>query len=518
MSKSKKAAKSVAIIITFTIASKLLGFVREALIAAKFGSGAETDTFFIALTAIALFTKMITSSINTTMIPVLSAVETIEGKKGKVDHTNNLINIISLISLIIIFIAWVLAPFILKILAYGFEGDQFKQAVSMMRIGLPSILLAGILGTYRGYLHSELMFTESAATNFPVNFIYITFLLFLSGIFGIKGLMVTSVLATVGQISLQIPGIRKAGYRYKYVLDFKDRYVIKILNLVPPVLISAVVSDFNAIIDKSMASTLVDGSISALNYANIIKGLTTSIFISAITTVIYPMFSQEANKENYDSFKKVIINGINIILLITVPATVGMIVLANPIVKVAFQRGAFDSTATYMTMGALVFYSIGLTAISVKSLLNRAFYSLQDTKTPMINGFISLGINLVLNLVLINSMAHRGLALATSISAIVTTLFLLYKLRKKIGHFGFLQSVKCGAKSLFASAVMGIIVYFLYKVLIGIMGGGGPMELIALMATVGVGALAYLLIIYSFRIKEVEWIIKVVKGKLKRCT
>ena len=518
MSKSKKAAKSAAIIITFTIASKLLGFIREALIAAKFGSGAETDTFFIALTAIALFTKMITSSINTTMIPVLSAVETIEGKKGKINHTNNLINIISIISVIIIFAAWILAPFILKVLAYGFEGEQFKQAVLMMRIGLPSILLAGMLGTYRGYLHSELMFTESAMTNFPVNFIYIIFLVFFSGIFGIKGLMVTSVLATVGQILLQISGIRKAGYRYKFVLDFRDRYVIKILNLVPPVLISAVVSDFNAIIDKSMASTLVDGSISALNYANIIKGLTTSIFISAITTVIYPLFSQEANKDDYDKLKRIIINGINIVLLITIPATVGMIVLANPIVKVAFQRGAFDSEATYMTVGALIFYSIGLTAISVKSLLNRVFYSLQDTKTPMINGFISLGINVVLNLALIKFMAHRGLALATSVSAIVTTLFLLYKLREKIGHFGFLQSVKCGGKSLFASAVMGITVFLLYKVLISTIGGSGMMEFIALLATVGIGVLVYLGIIYLFKIKEIEWIIRIVKGKMKQGT
>lgn len=146
MSQSKKAAKSVLIIIIFTLGSKILGFIREILIAAKFGSGVETDTFFIALTAISLFTTMFTQSINTTMIPVLSEVEVIEGKEGKRSHTNNLLNIICIISFAIIVILWLLAPFILKVLAYGFEGEQFKQAVLIMRIGLPAIFLQGYLG------------------------------------------------------------------------------------------------------------------------------------------------------------------------------------------------------------------------------------------------------------------------------------------------------------------------------------------------------------------------------------
>ena len=141
MSESKQAAKSVTIIIIFTIASKFLGFIRESLIAAKFGSGVETDTFFIALTAVSLFTSMITGSINTTMIPVLSEVEAKEGKVGKRSHTNNLLNIIFLISVVIIALAWVLSPNIIKVLAPGFGGKQFQLAVLMMRIGLPAIFL-----------------------------------------------------------------------------------------------------------------------------------------------------------------------------------------------------------------------------------------------------------------------------------------------------------------------------------------------------------------------------------------
>lgn len=514
MTQSKEAAKSALIIIIFSFGSKMLGFIREQLIAAKFGSDAGTDTFFIAISAVSLFTSMIYSSINTTMIPVLSEIEIKEGKEGKKEHTNNLLNIMVLISFGIIILAWLLNPIIMKILASGFEEEQYKLAILLMRIGLPTITFAGIVGVFRGYLQSEMMFTESAASNFPFNFTYIFFLLFLTSFFGIKGLMITSVLAVSSQITIQIPGIKKTGYKYRFILDFKDKYVKKIIYLIPPVLVSVGINDINKIIDKSLGSRLVEGSISALNYANRLDSLTTGIFISAITTVIYPMLSLEANKEDKTGFKKVILKGINVILLITIPATIGMILLANPVVKVTFQRGKFDSTATYMTAGALVFYSIGLIGTAFKSFLTRVYYSIQDTKTPMINSFIAVGINVIFNLILIKPMAHKGLALATSISAIVTSLYLLYKLKHKIGSFGFYQSIKCGLKSLVAASIMGVIVYLLDKTLN--LGNGTLSELIALLISAGVGAVIYLILICLFKVDEVDWAIKAVREKLKK--
>ena len=328
--------------------------------------------------------------------------------------------------------------------------------------------------------------------------------------------MVTSVLAVVSQIIIQIPGVRSTGFRYEFILDFKDKYVRRIIYLVPPILVSAGISDINRIIDRSLASTLVDGSISALNYANKLDGLTTGIFISALATVLYPMLSEEANKETYDGLKKVMIRGINIVLLITIPAMVGMIILANPIVRVAFERGAFDSTATHMTVGALIFYSIGLVGSALRTISHRVFYSLQDTKTPMKNSFTSVIINVILNFILINFMAHRGLALATSISVNLTALLILYRLRKKIGPFGFMNSIKCGLKSLISAAVMGVVVYFLNIVLAKNMGSGLVSEFIALAVSAGVGATIYFALIYLFKIEEVDWVIKLAKERLNK--
>ncbi len=515
MSQSKQATKSVFILIIFGLGSKLLGFIREMLIAKKFGSGMETDTFFIALTAATLFSTLLTQSLSTTMIPVMSEVEQKEGKAGKITHTNNLMNISILASIVLVALGWLLSPVIVKLLAYGFKGEQFALAVTMVRIGMPVIVFSGIVGIYRGYLQSEMMFMETAASQFPFNFTYIIFLLSLSSVFGIKGLMVTSVLAVGSQILIQLPGVRKASYRYKFFVDFKDQYIRKVSYLVLPVLVSVAISDLNSIIDRSMASTLVEGSISALNYSGRLNSFVLSIFITAITTVFFPMLSKEAVKANHDHFKRLIRNAFNVILLITIPAMVGIVVLTQPIVRLAFERGFFDQGATTMTAAALLFYSLGLVGMALRTLMNRVYYSLQDTKTPMYNGLLSLGLNVILNLILIKYMAHSGLALATSIATTVTTGSLIYGLRKKIGSIGMSNYIICGLKSLVSSLVMGVLVYLLYYPLESAVLGNTLLELVVLLGVISLGAAVYFLMIYLLRVEEMNWFVNLFKKRLR---
>src|SRR5699024_3120339 len=185
-------------------------------------------------------------------------------------------------------------------------------------------------------------------------------------------------------------------------------------------------------------------------------------FVTAIITVIFPMFSKEANSENFIGLKKLLHTCLNIVLLITIPATIGMIVLANPAIKFAYQRGEFGEAATLMTSSALVFYSLGLVGNGVKAMLTRVYYSLKDTKTPMINSAIALILNFIFNLILVQFMGHNGLALATTISASVTAITLLLSLRKKIGNLGLRAMIQSSIKILISSLIMGVIVYFTY--------------------------------------------------------
>ena len=168
-----------------------------------------------------------------------------------------------------------------------------------------------------------------------------------------------------------------------------------------PVLLGSAVRQINGVVDKTLASELIEGSISALTYAQRINDMVIAVFVMAITTVVFPMLSQAFSQGDDNQLKKILNQGVNIILLVTVPATIGMILLAEPIVRIFFERNAFDAQATFMTSGALVFYSIGLVGSSLRLMLNKVFYSFHDTKTPMINGAMAVMLNIVLNLLFI---------------------------------------------------------------------------------------------------------------------
>ena len=512
MSKSKKAAKSAIIIMLFTLGSKFLGFLREVLIASKFGSGIETDTYFVAMTATYLITNLINNAISTTIIPVLSEIETKEGKESKIRYTNNMINIIFVFSLVLVLIGFLASPLLVKLLAKGFYGEQFNLAVKLIRIGLPIIVFSCILGAVIGFLQSEQRYTSPAAIGFPFNFVFIFYLIFLSTIFGIKGLMFSAVIATLSQLLIQIPEIKKTGFRYKFIFDLKDKYIKKVIFLSLPVFVGIAINDLNAIVDRTLASSLVEGSISALSYANKLNSLILGVFVTAITTVIFPLLAEESNNDNIKGMKKIMGYGVNIILLITIPATVGLIVLAKPIVEVAFQRGEFDVTATLMTSKALIFYSLGLVAMALRLLITRVYYSLQDTKTPMINGAISVVFNIVLNLILVKFMAHAGLAFATSIATTIATLLIFYDLKKKIGSLGTKSYIKCGLKSGLASAIMGIAAEIVYKGLYSILGVSKLYNLISLLFAAGIGVIVYVVLCYIFGIEEIKEIVGKVKN------
>lgn len=436
MTKTGKVAQSAAMIAIFTLISKFLGFLREVLIASKYGSGFETDTYFVAMTATTILMTTLGASLNTTLIPIFTEVEGKGGKKAKLKYLNNILNMVFFITILLALLGFFLSPLIIKILAKGFTGEQFELAVKLNRIGLPIVIFLGFTYVFSGYLHSSEIFGPPAIMGLPYNFVFLFFLIFLGDKGNIEGLMLASVVAASTQFLIQVPAIKYQGYRFRVDINLRDPYLKRALVLVLPVMIGSAVQQINVVIDKTLASSLVEGSISALTYASRLKDLVISVFIMAITTVVFPMLSKAFSQEDNQQVKRIMGQGINIILIITVPATIGMLVLAEPMVRIFFQRGAFDSTATIMTARALIFYSLGLVGASLRLMLNRVFYSFQDTKTPMVNGALAVGLNIVLNLIFIRFMGHAGLALATSISATFTTLLLFLSLRKKLVLLG----------------------------------------------------------------------------------
>ncbi len=508
MTKKQGLAQSAAMISIFTLISKALGFIREVLIADKFGSGMETDTYFVAMTASVIIVGTLGSALNTTLIPIFTEIGERYGRKGKLKYLNNVTNLTLIITSIIILLGYVFSPLVIKILAKGFEGDQFELAVSLNRVGLPIALFLGLTNVFSGLLHSSKIFGPPAISGLPYNFVFIIFLLFFAKDASIFTLMVVTVIAATMQFLILMPAVRHMGYRYRPRLNLNDQYLRRAMTLVFPVLLGSLVQQINIIIDKTIASDLVSGSISALTYASRINEMVIAVFIMAITTVIFPMLSQAFSQDNMQRVKEILGQGINIILIITVPATVGIVLLAEPLVYLFFERGAFDTIATYMTSQALIFYSLGLVGSSLRLMLNKVYYSFQDTLTPMKNGVIAVALNLILNLILVQYMGHSGLALATSISATATTILLFISLRKKIGSIGLTKYLLCFIKTLAASLVMGIIVFLIYYKLGALLPATKIVQIILLFASVGVGAGAYFGLCILFKVKELAIIFK----------
>lgn len=464
MSKSKGFAKSATLIGVITLLSKFLGFFREMLIASKFGAGWETDTYVVSTTATFLIIGMIAAAFNTVLIPIFSEIDNLYGKKKSSMFLNNLLTVMFFATAALTILYWLTSPLIVKILATGFEGKQYDLAVRLNRLGAPIIMGMCFSFIFSGFLQSRERFLASTATGFSFNLVQIFFLVFLSTTFGLEGLMVALVVSIFGQVLMQIPSSVKEGFRYKWHIDLKDKYLKKTYLLALPIVFGTAIQQINTIIDRTLASRLVEGSISALNYANKINEIVLGIFVASITTAIFPKLAKAVSTKNDRELSKNTYNGIVIILFVTVPATIGIIVLAEPIVKIFFERGAFDYKATEMTYKALIFYSIGMVGAAVRLMLTRIYYSIQDTKTPTINGIMATLLNVVLNLLLIGKMKHMGLALGTSISALVTTLMLFYGLKKRMKYFSFRKYMGIIIKLTIASISMGIVTWKLYDI------------------------------------------------------
>lgn len=399
---------------------------------------------------------------------------------------------------------------LVKLFATGFEGETLALAVQFTKISLFGMYFTGLMYIFGGYLRLKGNYVVPALIGFPLNFITIASI-FLSSKTNVLVLAIGSVLATASQLILLIPFIHKTGYRHELVLDMKDKHIKNMAHIVLPVIIGVSVNQINVLVDRTVASSIAVDGITALNYANKLNGFVQGLFVTPISTVMYPMISKMAAEDNMEGMKDSVSEAINFISILVIPCTIGAMLFAEPVDKLLFDRGVFDSEAISMTANALFFYSVGMIGFGLEVILKRAFYSLQDTKTPMINAAIAMGMNIVLNLILSKYMGLGGLALATSISAIFSTILLFISFRKKVGSFGMKHITVSFIKILFASLIMAIVAKLSYSLLFNYTSAN-----LALIAAIIIGAIVYFILIYFMRIEEVDSMINAVKKKFKR--
>lgn len=494
--------KTVLLLIVLGIASKSFGLFREIILSYFYGVSAISDAYLISITIPTIIFGLIVNGITTGYIPLVSSIQNKYGLNSEFHFTNNLVNMLLFLSTLVMIIGFIFTEPLVKIFAFGFENDTLLLAIKFTRISLISIYFSGIICLFNGLLQIHKNFISPALIGIPFNGIIVLFIV-LSSFTDPIMLPVGIIIATFSQLIFLIPFVYKKGYRYRFVINLRDEYIKKLAFLTMPLVLGVSVNQLNEIVDKTLASQIVIGGVSALNYADRVNGLIQGIFVLSISTVIYPLISKMAAENNINRFKETLASAICCINLIILPSTVGVMVFAEPIIKLLFGRGAFDSHAITLTTSAYFYYSIGMIGYGLREILSRAFFSLQDTKTPMINAVIAVITNILLSLVLSRYFGIGGLALATSISGIFCAFLLMASLRNKIGHLGLKVISKTSLKLLTSSLIMGVVGKIAYTYLFEFIN-----HVVALLISITIASTCYFIIVYFMKIKEFDFILK----------
>jgi len=514
-----KIAKYAGIVIIATIFCRILGLGREIVISNRFGAGIETDAFFIAFMIPNLLRSFLgEGALNSTFIPIFAEYLTNHDRKKAEYFASNVLNILIIILIVVVILGIWGAPLLINIIAIGFKNNIYKYqlAISLTRIIFPYIGFVAVAALFMGILNSYDHFLVPALAPAMLNISVIVFALTLSSKYGIFAIAWGVILGGIGQALIQAPVLARKKLKYSFVVDFNDPGVKKLLKLLVPVMIGLAITQINVIVDRTIASTLIDGSISALYYSNRLVQFPLGAFGIAISIAIFPTLAKQTAKNNITEFKKSLLFGLKILLFITIPSAVGLMVLKDSLIRLIYEHGMFSKMATNMTASALLYYSIGLFAFACVRLITMSFYALKDTKTPVKIGIYIVFINIALDLILIRYLAHSGLALATSVAAILNLVILLKVLQDKIGDFELKSQVSFLVKIIISSIFLGLICVLVNNYFGSVLDLNNKYnQIIQVTASIFSGGLVYFIISYILGVKEVRNLRKTIKTILR---
>lgn len=505
----RTAARTAVLMVILTLVSKGFGFVREIVMANFFGTTYITDAYVMAIAIPGIIFGGIFVAVATAYMPLFSKITEIKGEEEGNRFSSEVINLLLIVSILAAVIGLSFSDQMVNIFARGFTGETAKLTSFFTKITFCYIIFTSTAGLLEAYLQYKGIFLIQIILGYIQNIIVIVVMV-ISAFTSHYYLTVGWLLAYATKAVILMTIARKKGL--KYTPSFKVNKTVKqIINIAFPVFVASGIIQINTFIDKTMASSLPEGSVSALNYGMILIGLITGLTISILTTILYPKLNQANSLQDYDRFGDMIATGMTLIAIVALPCTLGAIVYSQQIVQIVYERGAFGPAATAMTASAFFYYSIGLLFMSLNELIIRAYYSMHDMKTPMIFAGIGVIINLVLNLILVRFMAHSGLALATSIAYMANTVMLFAGMRKKYPHIKLLDSkVKILKIALSAVASIGIS-YLVYYSIAMILVDVVYMRIIQLGFAVVVAGIVYLVMLVALKIDEIKMLNQILR-------
>lgn len=514
-----KAARATVLLMIVTIVSKILGLFRDSVLASAYGTGKYAAVYSTANSISTILFAVIGTALATSLIPLYNKLASEDSTERAMGFLNSVVNLVVIVCLSIAGLGIIFAGPLVKVFAPGYQGDVYTLCVQYTRILLPSIVFVGLANIFTSYLQIKKRYVIPGFIGMPYSIIIIVSI-YLSLKTSPMVLVIGTLIAISAKALFQLPFVYKEGYRYRPKINLKDPVMKDMMILILPVVIGVGANQINSIVDKSLASLLGTEVVASFSYAIKLYEFVQALFITSILAVIYPRLSSMIVSDRMDSFLNSLKKTMNVIIVALVPIIVGCIVLSRQIVEVLFQRNAFTSKDTTMTASILWIYVIGILAFALRDVLTRGFYSMEDSKTPMINSIISIVFNVSLNLILVKPLGYKGLAIATAVSAYIGLLLFNRSMRKKIEGYSSRDNYIVFVKSLFAALIMGLGVKLVYGIVASSLVGGLLFKLIALASAVGVGVIVYALIMHFLRVEEYEMIFDmffgVVKKKVKR--
>lgn len=515
---SKNIAKATGLILVINMIVKLSGLLRETAIANSFGATGVTDAYLVAYTLPYFLQSVLGSALVTVVVPILTKYW-LEGSEEEASLVgSSLINVVGILLAGLTVLGILVAPGLVHLTAPDLPAENFTLAVQLTRIMFPAVIFMGVGMVITGITNSRFNFALGAAASGVSNIIIIIGACFFTSA-GIVGLAWATLISFVGFLLIQIPALKKVGFRYQLVLRWNHPAVKQVLKEIMPIFLGVAVNQIYFAINRIFASGLAEGSITILNYASKLMNLPIGIFVAAVASAIYPALSENAIEKNQKSLAETMKKGMSLIFLVAVPAAVGLIVLRVPIVQLLFERGSFLPDDTQATAFALLFFCIGLVPVAVNMVLTRAYYAMNDVKRPVILGLLSIVVNVIFSFILIEPLAHGGLALANSLAALFNTCLLYIGLLKKVPDLrktGVLHSL---GKMIIAALIMGVAVYFGNR-LLGHIGGAGTLWLaLRVFLAIGLGCLVYVLAALVLKVNELYDLWEMIRKKVvKRLT
>jgi putative peptidoglycan lipid II flippase len=505
----KKITKAAGILTAATMVSRIAGLVRDMIVAAVFGAGLVTDAFFVAFTIPNLLRKFFAEgSLTAAFVPTFTDVLHQEGTEEARQVVRVCWTLLLLVLACVTLIGILSSPWLVKLIGYGFSGSAGKLALTdlLNKLMFPYIFFVSLVALFAGVLNVSGHFLLPALSPVVLNLSMIATALVLAPKMEqpITALAFGVLIGGALQFAMQIPVLYRFGYDLRLDFNFRHSAVARVVRLMLPGILGVAIYQINVVVTRLLASFLQEGSVSWLYYGQRLFEFPQGVFVVSLAQAVLPAMSRQAAADDMDGFRDSLHFAIVLILLVTIPAALGLILCNHAVYSLFFMRGSFSSFDVSQAALALAWYAPGLLFVGISRVIVPSFYAMKDTRTPVLVSFWTLLVNLAAGLLLMQKMGHAGLALALTIASVFNASILTWLLSRRLGALNLSAVFRTALRMIPGLFIMAAVVSMILGQVDWMSQGPFGSRFASLGVAVLSGCLVYVISLWIFGVKEIQ--------------